>query len=273
MIDGKTELYGLLGMPLSHSLSPKIHNRSAASLGLNKCYVPLPLQSENLEGVLKSLWDVGFQGLNVTVPLKEAIAAIFPESGLYSVNTLSRGPKGWDVSSTDGPGFLEGIRRKGCRLDEFQQVVCLGNGGAALSVLSEIAARNPQMPFLILRRSEAKDSRFRTVLSSANLTFLDFTPQILLKSLKSTRTLLIQATSAPLFGDDLSQFNDSLKSFEGFFVDMLYGKSQSALISACHSFQIPHMDGLDMLIGQAIESQKIWWGQSGKWDDIASWLA
>ena len=76
MINGGTSLLGLLGNPVRHSLSPVMHNAALKTMGLNWRYLALPCESESLEPVLQGLRAVGCHGLNVTIPHKQAIAAL-----------------------------------------------------------------------------------------------------------------------------------------------------------------------------------------------------
>ena len=93
MIDGNTLLIGLIGHPVGHSFSPAMHNAAAAALGLNVAYVPLPVLPEHLPDSLRGLIALGFRGVNVTVPHKEAalahLDAIFPAAqAIGAVNTI-----------------------------------------------------------------------------------------------------------------------------------------------------------------------------------------
>ena len=72
-ITGKTNLVGLLGQPVNHSLSPIIHNAAYEEMGLDWCYVAMACESKNLEKVTKALRFLNFKGLNITIPHKQEI--------------------------------------------------------------------------------------------------------------------------------------------------------------------------------------------------------
>ena len=72
-IDGKTQLIGLIGWPVSHSFSPAMHNAAAAALGLNWVYLPLPVRPQDVGSALSGLSALGFRGVNITVPHKQAV--------------------------------------------------------------------------------------------------------------------------------------------------------------------------------------------------------
>jgi shikimate dehydrogenase len=121
MITGETRLVGLLGDPVSGSLSPLMQNAAFAARGLDWAYVPLPVQAERLEDALTSLVALGFAGANVTTPHKVAVAK-FVGAGVPSVNTLVVREGRLHGSSTDA-AILAQL--------EFERAAILGDGGAA----------------------------------------------------------------------------------------------------------------------------------------------
>jgi shikimate dehydrogenase len=123
MISGETRLVGLLGDPVSQSLSPLMQNAAFAARGLDWAYVPLPVTSERLEDAVRGLVALGFVGANVTTPHKLAVAKLV-ETSASSVNTLDvRGEKVLGFS-TDASILRE---------LEFQRAAIVGHGGAAVA--------------------------------------------------------------------------------------------------------------------------------------------
>lgn len=118
MIDGQTQLIGLIGHPVAHSFSPAMHNAAAAALKLNITYVPLPVSPERLPEALRGLVALGFRGFNVTVPHKEAVLpyldAIFPAARIIgAVNTVVVGDNGRLIGfNTDWSGFLTDLESR-----------------------------------------------------------------------------------------------------------------------------------------------------------------
>lgn len=121
MIKGETRLVGLIGDPVSSSLSPVMQNAAFAARGLDWAYVPLPVQSERLEDALRGLVALGFAGANVTAPHKLAVAKLV-EADLLSVNTLVVRDGRIYGYSTDAAILTE---------VEHRQAAILGGGGAA----------------------------------------------------------------------------------------------------------------------------------------------
>jgi shikimate dehydrogenase len=121
VISGETRLVGLLGDPVSGSLSPLLQNAAFAARGLDWAYVPLPVAREALEDAVRGLVALGFAGANVTTPHKLAAAKLV-ETEALSVNTLVVRDGKVFGSSTDA-AILEGL--------EFRQAAILGDGGSA----------------------------------------------------------------------------------------------------------------------------------------------
>jgi shikimate dehydrogenase len=132
MISGETRLVGLIGDPVSQSLSPLMHNAAFAARGLDWAYVPLPVAAEPLEDALRGLVALGFAGANVTTPHKLAVAQLV-ETGEPSVNTLIVRDDRLVGSSTDAAILGE---------VEFRHPVIVGDGGAAVA----FAAALPDAP-------------------------------------------------------------------------------------------------------------------------------
>jgi shikimate dehydrogenase len=123
MISGETRLVGLLGDPVSQSLSPLMQNAAFAARGLDWAYVPLPVTSEHLDDALRGLVGLGFVGANVTTPHKLTVARLV-ETDEQSVNTLVvRG--GRVVGYSTDAAILAEL--------EFRRAAIVGDGGAALA--------------------------------------------------------------------------------------------------------------------------------------------
>jgi shikimate dehydrogenase len=140
MITGRTALYGVVGHPVGHSLSPAMHNAAYREVGIDAAYVPLAVAPERLAEALRGAHALGFQGLNVTVPHKQRAAELCqrldPVASLCgAVNTLRRAGAGWEGFNTDAPACLalvEGAAGAAPGRDGRRALV-LGAGGAALA--------------------------------------------------------------------------------------------------------------------------------------------
>ncbi len=259
---------GLLGENTTKSLSPLIHNSSAQWLGRSSHYEAYSLTSSQIKDFLESFHKKGGLGLNITNPHKHLVGKLVGETKLFSVNTLKRIGTGWKAYSTDGEGFWNALTRHDKKIESYEAFCFIGSGDVFISILDFLKDKLSQKPVYIIRRGEKNDENLKTLYK--NLHFLPFEPSSLEKIIKKMGAhplYLVQGTSAPLKGDDLSSFLEPLKNFNGGFCDLVYGKP-SALYSHLKQRGFISLDGLPMLIEQAILAQKIWWGESASYEII-----
>ena len=141
MISGTTELIGLLGQPVSHSLSPVMHNAALKAMALDWRYMAFPCDAENLKAVLDGLQAMGCRGLSVTIPHKQQVVGLCQELSplarrLGAVNTLTPLKEGgWHGHNTDMEGFLAPLQTQ---LEQWlgAEAVVLGCGGSARAVVA-----------------------------------------------------------------------------------------------------------------------------------------
>ncbi len=139
-ISGHTITFAVLGHPIGHSLSPVMHNRSIQALGMDAIYLAFDVAPDHLMRVLQSMHDMGFGGVNLTVPLKEVafrgVQHHAPSAQLAgSVNTIEFLENGeLRGHSTDGDGFVTAIREAFNFSLEDCSVFVLGCGGAGRAV-------------------------------------------------------------------------------------------------------------------------------------------
>ena len=165
-IDGKTALFGLLGSPVEHSLSPAMHNEAFRLLGINARYLAFDLKQEDLAEALPLIRKMKLRGCNLTMPLKEAVIPlcdrISKEASLaHSVNTLVFLENGEiEGHSTDGKGFFRGLETKGIAL-KGKKLSLLGLGGAGKAILSYgIGTELLEIEVLVREESKAKYEAF-----------------------------------------------------------------------------------------------------------------
>ena len=161
MISGQTALVGVLGDPVRHSLSPAMHNAALAELGLDWVYLALPTPAERLAAVLSGLEAIGCRGLNVTIPHKQAVAALCRElsplaARVGAVNTLvPLEGGGWHGTNTDVEGFLAPLRQDGW---SGSRAVVLGCGGSARAVVAGLVELELERITVVARRPQALEA-------------------------------------------------------------------------------------------------------------------
>ncbi len=170
-LSGTTRLLGVVGHPVSHTLSPRMHNASFAATGLDYVYLALDVRPEDLPAAVNGLRALGFRGFNVTMPHKEAILPLL--DGLDevaalagAVNTAVVGEDGLRGTNTDGSGFVEACREAGVGL-EGARVLLVGAGGAAASIAGAVLAEGAR-ELRVLNRSRWRAAKLRERLGRAH---------------------------------------------------------------------------------------------------------
>ncbi len=143
-VSGDTKVCGIIGYPVSHSASPRMHAAAYRSLGLNWVYVPFPVKPHELESSIRGLVSLGIMGVNVTIPYKEAVIPylheLSPEAErMGSVNTIVNRNGRLIGHSTDGQGLILSLQREANLSPHGQSVFLIGAGGAARSVAFALA--------------------------------------------------------------------------------------------------------------------------------------
>ena len=268
MINGGTSLVGLLGNPVRHSLSPVMQNAALESMGLNWRYLALPCDSESLDQVMKGLRAVGCQGLNVTIPHKQDIAALCEERSplaqrLGAVNTLIPGEGGgWFGTNTDVEGFLATLGANDTWAE--RHAVVIGCGGSARAVVAGLQTLDLSSITVVGRRSEALQA-FITDLQhdKAPLTpCLDNAGQ--LNDAIARAALVVNTTpvgmaqhgnpeAMPLGADIWCRL-----SSEAVLYDLIYTPRPTSWLAAGQQRGHRCIDGLEMLVQQGAASLRLW---------------
>ncbi len=251
-ISGKTRLFGLIGDPVSHSLSPVFWNAAFSAIGLDAVYVPFRVEAARLSAALDGLSAVGVEGINVTIPHKESVArhcTIREESPprvFQSVNVLKLLPDGtWLGANTDFPAVLSVLREN----FPFRAAVLLGAGGIGKTVFECLC----QIPIEMVYWFNRTRSRFPIVQPATNteIRFLDWEYGSIASAI-SGADLVINAT--PLGWkpeDELPVLQETLRPGKLYW-DLNY-RPQSRLLKAAASAGARSMDGRELLIRQGLE--------------------
>ncbi len=250
-----TRLYGVVGDPIAHSLSPLIHNRWIAEARLDAVYVALHLKSAEPASDLRALARAGFSGLNVTLPHKTAALAAAraasPEAkGVGAANTLVRDADGeWSAHNTDVEGFSLALAAAGASRLSGRRVVLIGAGGAARAAVVALGARGANLA--IVNRSNANAQRLGADLApTAEIWGMDRLTQ-----LASEADLVINSASLGHDGETLP----ALPAGRGRpFLDMSYGRPARDTLAAASAAGWSVHDGLRMLVGQAEAAFRLW---------------
>jgi shikimate dehydrogenase len=267
-IGGGTRIVGVIGWPVSHSLSPLIHNAAFAVLEMDWAYVPLPVSPGNVFEALMGLRALGFVGANVTMPHKTEVAALADELTddarlLWSVNTLVVTTDSIVGHNTDCPGFDRFITRD-AGFDAADKIALLfGAGGAARACAVALARAGLRELVIALRDpSHARSLRDAVDDIGTKVTAVTFdeAPAV-------TADLVVNATPLGAHGESLPI---PALGPDVLVVDLLYRPRQTPLLAAARDAGASSYGGLGLLLHQAGLAFELWTGRPAPLDVMSA---
>ncbi len=256
-INAHTRLTGIIGYPVRHSLSPLMHNSAFKALGINYCYVAMEVHPDDLMEAIMGLKALGFVGVNVTVPHKEAVLPFLDElseeaSFIGAVNTIKIMDNRLKGYNTDADGFMYSLKEEGV-VPEDKEVFIAGAGGAAKAVVYGLAGVCSKL-YIYNRTVEKAEALARAVKDRG--TEVEVLPR---PEVPSSVSLVVNATSLGLKDDDPLPIQiDSLREGQVIY-DLIYKKTP--LLKEAESRGLKAIDGLGMLLWQGVRAFRIWTGQ------------
>jgi shikimate dehydrogenase len=257
ILSGKARLAGITGWPVSHSRSPRLHGFWLERHGIDGAYVPLPIAPHDFPTAIKGLMLAGFAGLNVTIPHKIAAFAIcdtVDESALRAgaVNTLVFENGRIIGRNTDGLGFLANVRARGADPAAGPALI-LGAGGGAraiAAVLLELGVR-----VTMANRTRARAEELAAQLPG--LTVIDWNQR---DRALPDNVLLVNTTPLGMAGNPPLEIDLDRAAGGLTVVDIVYVPLETPLLAAARARNIPGVEGLGMLLHQAVPGFKAWFG-------------
>ena len=273
-ITGKTNLVGLLGQPVSHSLSPVMHNAAYKEMGLDWCYLAIPCDQSRLSEIAKALRVINCKGLNITIPHKQSITKICNKltriaDKIKAVNTLIPDENNqWIGANTDVEGFLIPLENKDLI---NKNVVVIGCGGSARAVAMGLISLKLKRITIIGRNENSlnvfvKDMRNLSTnnniqIEGINSNKLNVTPYI------EEASLIINATPIGMNRNNAKEENiplgkeiwDNLSN-QTILYDLIYTPRPTNWLKLGQQKNCLTIDGLEMLVHQGALSIKLWSG-------------
>ncbi len=260
-----TDRYAVIGQPIAHSKSPRIHAAFAAQTGQDLRYDAVLGDLERFELQVTELGRAGVRGMNVTLPFKERALALSDratprarEAG--AANTLVFGPQGVLADNTDGIGLLRDleIRLKLSLAD--RRVLVLGAGGAVRGIVGPLLAAGPACLHLHNRSPERASRLVADLAGSVGASVLSALDAAQL-GLQAPYHLIINGTSASLAGDAL-ELPAGVFHSEGAAYDLAYrADGDTPFLGQARAAGVGLLaDGLGMLVEQAAEAFLLWRG-------------
>lgn len=268
-ITGRTKLACLIGSPVGHSASPRMHNASFARLGVDAVYLAFDVTTEDLEDVVRGLSRMGALGYNVTMPHKAAILPLLDELSdaarlMGAVNTVKVREDGSTVGhNTDGAGFLRNLEEHGCPIAGKRTVV-LGAGGAGSAIFVQSALDGAASVDVFNSRSP----RFEPAVERAALVEAhcgrpvrvhDLADREALSACCAQADVIVNATSVGMApNEDGCLLEEGMIPAGAWVADAVYNPRETRLVRMAEKLGNPAVPGLGMILWQGAIAEKIW---------------
>lgn len=269
-LSGAARVYGVLGHPITHSLSPAMHNAGFAALRLDAVYVPLPVQPKDLQTAVAGLSAVGVHGFNLTVPHKTAIlpllAEVHPEAhAIGAVNTVRREGTRLIGTNTDGKGFLLSLTHDLDLNPAGSFVLMIGAGGAARGIAFALLGAGTERLVIANRTPEradvlAADCRTRFPKARVDVMPLGSSdhPDAQLAGLGPD--LLVNTTTVGMGdpGNLATPISLAPVGVRQAVIDIIYHPLETVLLGEAQTLGLRTANGIGMLLYQGAEAFRFW---------------
>lgn len=264
ILSGNARLAGIAGWPVGHSRSPRLHGFWLERHGIDGAYVPLRIEPAHFPAAIRGLMRSGFAGVNVTIPHKVAAFAIsdtVEDSARRAgaVNTLVFENGRIKGSNTDGWGFLENLRSNGVDPAAGPALI-LGAGGSTRAIAAALLDLGVNVT--IANRTRARAEQLAAELPGLLVIDWDAGGIAL-----PDHALLVNTTSLGMAGHDALEIELDRAANGLTVADIVYVPLETPLLAAARARQICCVDGLGMLLYQAVPGFRAWFGADPTVDD------
>ena len=265
MIDKNEQIIktGVVGWPISHSLSPRLHGFWLKKYGLSGDYQAYAVQPDNLEEFLKTLSEQGISGLNFTVPHKEIIFPFLDEVDetarrIGAVNVVSLRDGRLHGTNTDGYGFVTNLKETAPDWSATTgPVVVIGAGGAARAAIVSLLDEGVS-EIRLMNRTRARASKLAGSLNDPRIIICDWEGR---SQNLSGAGLLVNTTTLGMKGQPPLDIDLSALPLSAVVYDIVYNPLETGLLQAARVRGNLTVDGLGMLLYQAAPAFEAWFGQ------------
>jgi shikimate dehydrogenase len=273
---------GLIGFPIEHSLSPRLHRAALHACGLAGDYqlfpaADLPQGDHSLQAVIERLRDGSVDGVNITIPHKQNMMTLVDKLSTTAeitgaVNTIYKKNGVLWGENTDVAGFINDLARVGVEKSENQTAIVLGAGGAARAVVAGLLTEGWRVRILARRIEQAQQTAdwvSRKLLGQdamdANRVSASVLESQVLQHLSTSETIRLIVNTTPLGMASHPQGVAWPKEIPipktAIVYDLVYTPAETELIRMARRGEIPAFNGLGMLVEQAALAFEIWTGQ------------
>ena len=266
-ISGSARLAGVTGWPVSQSLSPRLHSFWLRELGVDGAYVPLGIRPEDFARAVQGLRLAGFRGLNVTVPHKEAAFAIADRldeaaRAIGAVNLLLFDEKGFEGRNTDAYGISASLHETlGRDCIKGRPVAIWGAGGTARAAIYAMAGMGASEIRLFNRTPVRAQALAATFGSFSRITAHGYDGWA---EAGRDVALLVHTTSAGMKQTPSIDLPLDMMARDGAVLDVVYNPLRTGLLARAAALGLKTIDGLGMLMHQAVPSFAAFYGVEPK---------
>ncbi len=260
----RARVAGVMGWPVAHSLSPRLHGYWLEQYGIDGAYVPLPVAPADFAGALRALARMGFAGVNVTVPHKEAALATVDRADeaarrIGAINMVTFAADGtMDGRNTDVFGFAAHLQAaQPGWLAAGKRAVVLGAGGAARAVVAALADDGIAEIRLVNRTPARAEALARALGGPVRPVAWDERSDALEGADLLVNTTVLGMDGKPELALDLAALPEAAVVY-----DIVYAPLETALLAAAAARGNPVVDGLGMLLHQARPAFAAWFGRA-----------
>ena len=269
MSQNKIPLAGVIGSPVAHSKSPRLHGHWLRRYALRGYYIPMDISAQNLETAMKALPKLGFVGVNVTLPHKERILTLADVVSdraalIGAANTIVfRADGKVHADNTDGFGFIENLKQGAPDWDPAAgPAAIIGAGGAARAVITALLDAGVQEIRLSNRtktRAEALRQEFGTR--------IDVFDWVHAGNMLEGAATIINASSLGMEGHAELRIPLDAIGKDAVVTDLVYTPLETHLLAHARSIGCRTVDGLGMLLHQAVPGFERWFGMKPEVDE------
>ncbi len=264
-----TRPIGLIGCPIEHSLSPKLHNAIYQKYGIDCVYLAFKTEKEKLEEVINAFKTLSFAGFNVTVPHKQSVLPFLDDldkeaAVIGAVNTVKIENGRLKGFNTDGWGFIESLKNRGYNVSGMD-VLVLGAGGSARSICAYLAKEGASSIYVLNRTESNAEELVAHIRKNYSGIFINTVQRTDVKLIMPG--IIINTTSVGMWPDtsDSPLVNYSFSPNQ-LVVDIIYNPLQTKFLKDAKDVGCKIVNGLDMLVGQAVKAIEIWTGMAVDYD-------
>ncbi|MCS5674004.1 MAG: shikimate dehydrogenase [Actinomycetota bacterium] len=254
MPTGITRIAAVIGDPVRHSLSPRLHNAGFAALGLDWFYVACPVAKGQAAQAIEAMRTLGIEGLSVTMPHKKSVAVAVDDlsptaAKLGAVNCVRRDGDRLVGENTDGIGFVDSLRSQLQMDPDGLTIVIVGAGGAARSIALAMAEHGARVG--IFNRTATSAEEVVEIVGAAS--------SVVQEEAIREADVIVNATPLGMSNDSLP-FDPTLLSKGQSLIDLIYEPEKTALLLEAESLGVKTLNGVGMLLHQAGAQFQLWTG-------------